>query len=235
MHRSGTSMVAGVLHHLGVDLGEDLPGKQVSNPLGHYEDGDFLQLNERILASAGGSWDRPPDSEAILSQGAIFQEEIQALIASRKAHNQERPWGWKDPRTSIVAELYLPYLENPHLIWCLRPPHDIAASLQARNRIHLQAAEQITAIYHRQIEELLDRHPELPLLKMDYNQLVSSPQNGVDQLIHFLDLNPSQGQIEEAISQILPRKRLEQEKSVLRWKYWLSLPLRAFRRWILRN
>ncbi len=39
-------MVAGVLSALGVNMGEDSPGKQISNPLGHFEDGDFLSLNE---------------------------------------------------------------------------------------------------------------------------------------------------------------------------------------------
>ena len=69
MHRSGTSMVSGLLTNLGVDLGEDALGPLISNPRGHFEDGDFLGLNNAILAAAGGTWDDPPAAPAILETG----------------------------------------------------------------------------------------------------------------------------------------------------------------------
>jgi len=56
MHRSGTSMLSGMLDRLGIDMGDDVVGRQESNPLGHFEDGDLLSLNELILAKAGGSF-----------------------------------------------------------------------------------------------------------------------------------------------------------------------------------
>ncbi|ABN70622.1 hypothetical protein Smar_1536 [Staphylothermus marinus F1] len=38
MHRSDTSMIAGILNILGVYMGERLLGASWSNPLGHFED-----------------------------------------------------------------------------------------------------------------------------------------------------------------------------------------------------
>ena len=87
MHRSGTSMIAGILECLGVNLGENQLGKQWFNPLGHFEDVDFLSLNKDILASAGGSWDQPPSNTAILAQGDQFQKKIGDLIHTRNKHN----------------------------------------------------------------------------------------------------------------------------------------------------
>jgi len=63
MHRSGTSMVSGVLNILGVDIGKDLLGNHWSNPLGHFENNDFRNLNTQILKEAGGDWLNPPSRE----------------------------------------------------------------------------------------------------------------------------------------------------------------------------
>ena len=49
MHKSGTSMVAGVLEKLGANMGKELLGPHWSNPLGHFENVKFVNLNERIL------------------------------------------------------------------------------------------------------------------------------------------------------------------------------------------
>ena len=60
MHKSGTSMVAGVLEKLGVNMGKELLGPHWSNPLGHFENVKFVNLDERILKEAKGSWNNPP-------------------------------------------------------------------------------------------------------------------------------------------------------------------------------
>jgi len=60
MHKSGTSMVAGALEKLGVNIGNKLLGSYWSNPLGHFENVKFVNLNERILKEAKGSWNNPP-------------------------------------------------------------------------------------------------------------------------------------------------------------------------------
>ena len=49
MHRSGTSMIASILNKLGVSMGKVMLGKTPSNPLGHFEDKDFYNLNRKIL------------------------------------------------------------------------------------------------------------------------------------------------------------------------------------------
>jgi hypothetical protein len=60
MHRSGTSMVAGLLAKMGINMGDDLLGRSPSNPFGHFEDWDFVNLNDSILSKAKGSWDKLP-------------------------------------------------------------------------------------------------------------------------------------------------------------------------------
>ncbi|HYX81751.1 MAG TPA: hypothetical protein VE714_05115, partial [Gemmatimonadales bacterium] len=57
MRRSGTSLAAGVLHSLGVDLGheEHLAGPAPDNPKGFREHRWIVKLNDQILERLGGS------------------------------------------------------------------------------------------------------------------------------------------------------------------------------------
>jgi len=61
MHRSGTSMVAHLLHLSGVYLGDpqDLFTATSHNQDGHWEHTRFIQLNDDILDELGAGWDCP--------------------------------------------------------------------------------------------------------------------------------------------------------------------------------
>jgi len=230
MHRSGTSMVCGILNHLGINFGKDYPGKQISNPMGHFEDGDFLFLNQEILAAAGGSWDHPPMEEAIKQQAEYFQEKIRDLVNSRVKKYQNNSWGWKDPRTSLLIDLYLPHLKSPFFIWCQRDPEEIADSLWRRNKISKSDSLALANIYQHRITDFFNGNPDLPLIILNYQELLSHPEKWINQLVVFLGLDPSQEQLDLATSFILPRDKIKKEKWIARWKYWFSLPIRAIRR-----
>ncbi|MCJ7734676.1 MAG: sulfotransferase [Anaerolineales bacterium] len=230
MHRSGTSMVGGVLSHLGVDMGDDFPGKQISNPLGHFEDGDFLTLNSSILEQAGGDWKTPPSYQQILSQEKTFQPQILALVRSRQKQNPQHPWGWKDPRTSLTIELYKANLHNPFFIWCQRAPEDIAESLWQRNGIVHADGLKLVDIYEQGIQEFFNKYPEMPKLILNFQEVVNQPQYWVNALIDFLELDPEREDINQAIAAVLPHDKIEREKTIWRWKYWFSLPYRAIKK-----
>src|SRR5215472_599841 len=56
MHRSGTSALTGMLHHLGVTLGENLMPATIDNPRGYWEHADIVKVHERLMASLGWDW-----------------------------------------------------------------------------------------------------------------------------------------------------------------------------------
>src|SRR6185503_2312642 len=61
MHRSGTSMVAGLLQACGLFLGrEEELGFDSNNGEPHFENVRFVALNDEILSRLGGSWNNPP-------------------------------------------------------------------------------------------------------------------------------------------------------------------------------
>ena len=76
MHRSGTSMLAGILEKLGISMGKSTIEKSINNPFGYFEDYEFLDLNQRILKDASGSWKNPPLRDHILLTKEKYEKEV---------------------------------------------------------------------------------------------------------------------------------------------------------------
>ncbi len=154
MHRSATSLVARGLDHE-ISLGETLIAPSASNPRGHYEDVRFVKMNDRLLAAAGGSWHCPPARSALMSVAERFNEPIRALVGRASAGKQF--WGFKDPRTTLTVELYLPHLSQPHFICCFRDPEEVARSLRSRNGFSLERGRRLAGVYNQRLLEFLHR------------------------------------------------------------------------------
>ena len=56
MHRSGTSLTAGLLARLGIDMGRDLVPADRANPRGYFEDVELVRFHQRMFART-----LPPD------------------------------------------------------------------------------------------------------------------------------------------------------------------------------
>ncbi len=214
MHRSGTSLIAGILHHLGVDMGRHLLGRSWSNPLGHFENIEFLDLNERILKEAGGSWREPPRKEKILELNGKFSEEIRNVIKK----NKNNVWGWKDPRTVLTIDLFINFLENPYFIVCNRNVMDIAKSLYKRDKIPIEEGLNLIKIYINRINEFFRNNKEYNKRRLDvyYEDIINNPLGNIKRIVEFLDLKPSKEQVIKALSFIKPRDMIERlEKNML--------------------
>lgn len=163
MHRSATSMIAKGLHGIGVFMGSDLLPPSKHNQWGHFEDREFVHLNDRILHSAGGKWDNPPLESNILAQADNYGPDIERLIKTRMdSVSDEYPvWGWKDPRTTLTIELYMPYVVNPHFIACYREPQEVAKSLFNRDGIGKQCGEMLAKEYNRRMLTFLSKFSTL--------------------------------------------------------------------------
>ena len=152
MHRSATSLVSLGLLKSGIRMGDAVLGSNESNPYGHWEDIDFVHFNDKLLAAAGGSWDKPPSELSILDLRGAYDKEIQNLI---KAKEKNPFWGWKDPRTTLTINLYLPYLTNPHFIACYRKPIEVARSLQRRDGTKIEDGIKLAHTYNRRLNRFL--------------------------------------------------------------------------------
>ena len=165
MHRSGTSLVAGILHRVGVHMGDRLMQANVHNPFGYYENWDFVVLNDLILHSAGGSWDDPPSRDAILQQKHKFEHAIKTCI---RMNEKEPYWGWKDPRTCLTVELYHAFLKNPFYVICQRDKDAVVRSLVSRDGMDPIRARRLVETYDQRIGEFLDEYkPSFAVVKYE--------------------------------------------------------------------
>jgi Sulfotransferase family len=162
MHRSGTSLVASVLREAGLDIG--LPrdaGAGPGQPRGHFEDRDFYDLHETILAASGRSC-FTADETSLGEVAPVFERQARDLVAARA----DRPfWGWKDPRTCLFLDLWERLLPQARYLVLYRHPVDVALSLWRRNtdpelREEPWLALRAWELYNRRLLALRDRHPE---------------------------------------------------------------------------
>ncbi len=132
MHSSGTSPVAAVLQALGVDLGaadQFLP-VAADNQKGFYENSDFVDVNETLLARLGGTWREPPKMPAGWEGRRRFvdlERRAQAVIDSQ-FEGRER-WGWKDPRNSLTLPFWQRVVPEARYVISVRHPVAVARSL----------------------------------------------------------------------------------------------------------
>jgi hypothetical protein len=141
--RSGTSCVAGILHHLGVHMGDDLGGVDRDwNAKGFYEDGEFGSLYTDLIYPR----DRGPGSlenHAPPFPGPALVGELRGrqrtLISNRVARRAD--WGVKSARLCYVLKEFIEDCHDPvKVVRCVRPLEVAAASWQARAGVSLQTA-----------------------------------------------------------------------------------------------
>lgn len=132
MMRSGTSLVAGVLDLLGVNFGppERWVAANRANPTGFWEHQGVIAINDRVLASLGGSWSSPPDPPRGWEHDPALRglrEEAAGLVSTELA--SRTPWGFKDPRTCLTLPFWASLVPAMASVVCVRHPADMAESL----------------------------------------------------------------------------------------------------------
>ena len=159
MHRSGTSMVAGMLHTMGVFVDPMLDSEVPSASLpsdtartaGYGESVAFRLVNEALLGRAGANWcsiepfmarrDHPRFSQ--LCVGQLAAETHGSLLTgylTKNSSGSPEMWGWKDPRNSLTLPYWLQLFPGAKLLHVRRNSDDIIRSLQRREAANAAAA-----------------------------------------------------------------------------------------------
>ena len=106
-HRSGTSYVASILDHLGVDMGINRSrDPDRGNPEGYFENSEFVRANQRLLEKG-----EMPNIKKIYTK------------------NKGELWGAKDPRFIDTLKIWKHLFEDLHVIIVTRDPIAIAQSV----------------------------------------------------------------------------------------------------------
>lgn len=151
MHRSGTSLVAGLLARAGGWVGSEqaLPPPQADNPAGFFERADVVDLNEELLASLGGSWTCPPSPEAVIARQDELRQRANDLwfdIAGDAPAGL--PVVLKDPRLCVLWPVWRAALgEEIAVVLSVRNPLKVAQSLRQRDRLPLAVGLALWEMY----------------------------------------------------------------------------------------
>ena len=150
MHRSGTSLAAGILRLLGWYLGPEdrLMGPRRDNPRGFWEYRPFTDLNDEILEAFGGSWDRPPELPRRWERDRRLREvRERARVAAESDFGSAERWAWKDPRASLTLPFWRRLLGPMRYVVCVRSPVEVAGSLASRDRMPFEDGAELWMTY----------------------------------------------------------------------------------------
>jgi hypothetical protein len=132
-HRSGTSLVCQLLHRAGLFLGYDLLGATFSNPRGHFEDTEIIDVHEQILADNGQTWLISEPFLPVITES--HWRRMERVIQRRNAeHNL---WGFKDPRVCSFIMIWKHLLPNAKALLIYRHFSDTTYSLARRQSVEL--------------------------------------------------------------------------------------------------
>ena len=189
MHRSGTSLVAGILHQLGVHMGDNLIGPRPDNPKGFFEDERVVQINDWILQLCAGSWHRPPSEEILQYDEFPYTGplvEIESYVQNRKdAHTH---WGFKDPRLCLTIQLWTPYIREPKFIVVWRNPLAIARSLEHRDKMDIGYALWLCNEYWRRLIKFIRFVPQDKVLHVQYEHFFDEHRDAqIEAMRKFVD------------------------------------------------
>eukprot|EP00601_Ochromonadales_sp_CCMP2298_P027691 CAMPEP_0173274226 /NCGR_PEP_ID=MMETSP1143-20121109/2330_1 /TAXON_ID=483371 /ORGANISM="non described non described, Strain CCMP2298" /LENGTH=360 /DNA_ID=CAMNT_0014211029 /DNA_START=440 /DNA_END=1519 /DNA_ORIENTATION=+ len=158
MHRSGTSVIGGLLSQMGLKTGGPLIGAAADNAKGFFEridvvlQNDYLMRNQKINY-AGSTWkyDHKIGIRDILNdsgtggKGTFFREGKRGLAFLNDPGNY--PWMLKDPRLCITLRTWLPVLNFvPAVLFTYRHPMDVALSFLNRYE-HFKIARSLIMWY----------------------------------------------------------------------------------------
>jgi 2-polyprenyl-3-methyl-5-hydroxy-6-metoxy-1,4-benzoquinol methylase len=199
MHRSGTSLVARVLHECGLHLGsqDELLPPNAENREGFWENRRFVELNEELLATLGGSWHSPP----VLARG-WEQDERLAALKRRAAElirdlRENEPWGWKDPRSSLTIRFWQELLPKLRVVQCVRDPIEVSESLERRGLPSNTPPLDLWLRYNRELAEAVNGHDRVVT---HYDSYFRHAEEEVRRLVELLDLESTGLQIAHGIA-----------------------------------
>lgn len=140
MHRSGTSLLAGLLGQLGCDLPANLMQGTDRNPKGYFESRALYLMHKELLDSAASRWDdwQPIWPNWFKSPRAgEFHDKAVELTAQE--YGASRLLVLKDPRICRLVPFWKDVFADsgitPRFVLTLRNPFEVVASLNSRDQI----------------------------------------------------------------------------------------------------
>ncbi|MBN1911576.1 MAG: sulfotransferase [Pirellulales bacterium] len=211
--RSGTSLAAGVLSRLGVQVDYSIAAPDFYAPKGYYESRASAEINQKIykLAWRGrrqypdnpvAAYWNPPPWEDVCQQGPAVADDIRALVAQHAAFPA---WGFKNPATCLTLGLYLPHLENPRFVLTHRDMEENVAACSLIYKLDPVYIHNVLCMYQDRLQQTL-AGCDGPQIVVDYAEFKDDHQAVAGRLAEFCDteLTPER---REAMDQFVVKRQ----------------------------
>ncbi|ORJ59038.1 sulfotransferase family protein [Geothermobacter hydrogeniphilus] len=197
MHRSGTSLAAGILCKCGIDFGDNLMPATDDNPKGYFEDLDFVNINNTILRKYKSSW---YDHEPIKFNFFRFIRYYKYLSMIRtklgEKFSGKTIFGVKDPRISRLLPVWEKFSEpyDKKYIVVFRSPFEVAESLRKRDGFSLEKSIKIWIAYNKSIIDFVDSNDSV---FFSYGKIVSNTKMFIDKVFENLNIDMNVSTIDD--------------------------------------
>ena len=189
MHRSGTSMVAQLVHELGIPVVGDekfLARGNVHNEEGYWETPELVTMNDRILAFLGGDWRHVPPMPAGWEKSpwlGPYRTHARRLVSAIPGERRT----WKDPRLTLTLPFWQQVIPAARYAVCVRNPLDVQQSLERRDKMGVEEAVQLWALY---TALAVSYTAGAPRLLLSYGDFFTEGRHPVWDLAAFLGVEP---------------------------------------------
>jgi hypothetical protein len=180
-----TCLVAGLLSILGLEVVlEDLVPAPRPAVMQSTAPASLVGINQRLLATAGGTWDDPPfDLPLRLNPRAeVLFDEAEGALRTNFAGSTRKLW--LSPLLSLTCSWWQALLPNMRYIICVRHPLDVAAMLAE----HGIGKDRALRLWWRYTTSALVGTSGRGRLVILYETLLRDPEGQAERLSRFLRL-----------------------------------------------
>lgn len=172
MGRSGTSFLAKFLSKCGVHVGSEVSADKCEHPRGRH-------INDSILATDFGARDGlpygvlPPGEIVVDPRWRAPMREFVNFMDEGARSSRSRYWAFKDPRTTVLHDLWLP--EFNVVVGIFRRPEQVLESYTAKKWISGFSRARTTLDYWLRFNQSLlhiaaAARPDRPMYIIDFNE-----------------------------------------------------------------
>lgn len=174
--RSGTSAVAGILHHLGVFMGSKFDESTSHNKSGYWEDLEFKNFHKKMELSSFNENDRKNYEELIISRQDNFKS-----------------WGLKDPLLCLFLNEFLNNLHDVKIIVCDRDQEKISQSM-CKVLGYQDNYENFLKLVNFYVDSMNDKISKcnVPFLRVNHETLIQQTSETIQEICNFLNLEYKQ-------------------------------------------
>lgn len=171
MHRSGTSLVAGLLHNTGIHFGDDKTflAADKANTTGYFENTEFKGLNDAIL----GKYKVKAWNTEIPTPKNAGRYNIKVQNILQRYNEAYENWGAKDPRFCLTWQAWNFDPEHTIFIIPYRNPLEVANSLFKRDKLPIEKGLALWNIYNQRI---LKTQEYFEVLTVNYNNVLQGTE-----------------------------------------------------------